>query len=39
MRIEKEAVRNFYIEECIAAHWSTRQLVQIKGDRYIFEKL
>ncbi|MBM4135691.1 MAG: DUF1016 domain-containing protein [Nitrospira sp.] len=26
MRVEKESVRNFYIEECIAGNWSTRQL-------------
>lgn len=26
MRLEKESARSFYIEECIAANWSTRQL-------------
>ena len=26
MRIEKESARNFYIDECIAGNWSTRQL-------------
>lgn len=26
MRVDKESVRNFYIEECIAGNWSTRQL-------------
>ena len=26
MRVEKESVRNFYIEECIAGNWSIRQL-------------
>jgi predicted nuclease of restriction endonuclease-like (RecB) superfamily len=26
MRVEKESIRNFYIEECIAGNWSTRQL-------------
>ncbi|HDZ61906.1 MAG TPA: DUF1016 domain-containing protein [Nitrospirae bacterium] len=26
LRVEKESVRNFYVEECIAGKWSTRQL-------------
>ncbi len=26
LRVEKESARNFYLEECIAANWSTRQL-------------
>jgi len=26
MRVEKEEIRNFYIEECIENNWSTRQL-------------
>ncbi len=26
LRVEKESVRDFYVEECIAGKWSTRQL-------------
>jgi len=38
MRIEKEAVRNFYIEECIAASWSTRQLER-QINSFYYERL
>lgn len=30
LRVEKESARNFYLEECIAANWSTRQLKREK---------
>lgn len=38
MRIEKESVRNFYIEECIAANWSTRQLER-QINSFYYERL
>jgi predicted nuclease of restriction endonuclease-like (RecB) superfamily len=38
MRIEKEAVRNFYIEKCIAASWSTSQLER-QINSFYYERL
>ena len=38
MRVEKETARNFYIDECIAANWSTRQLER-QINSFYYERL
>ena len=38
LRVEKESVRNFYIEECITNHWSTRQLER-QINSFYYERL
>ncbi|MBI4685714.1 MAG: hypothetical protein HY755_11000 [Nitrospirae bacterium] len=38
MRVEKESARNFYIEECIAGNWSTRQLER-QINSFYYERL
>lgn len=38
MRIENEEVRNFYINECIQNHWSTRQLER-QINSFYYERL
>ncbi len=38
MRIEKESARNFYIDECIAGNWSTRQLER-QINSFYYERL
>jgi hypothetical protein len=38
LRVEKEFARNFYLEECIAANWSTRQLERQINSLY-YERL
>jgi len=38
MRIEKQSARDFYLDECIAANWSTRQLERQISSLY-YERL
>ncbi len=38
LRVEKESVRAFYLDECIAANWSTRQLERQIASLY-YERL
>jgi len=38
MRVEKESARNFYIEECIAGNWFTRQLER-QINSFYYERL
>lgn len=38
LRVEKESARDFYLEECIAANWSTRQLERQINSLY-YERL
>jgi hypothetical protein len=38
LKVERSKVRQFYMEECIAAHWSTRQLERQVSSFY-YERL
>lgn len=42
MRVENKAARDFYIEECVKANWSTRQLEReintLSYQRYILSQ-
>lgn len=38
MRVESEAARQFYLEECVKANWSTRQLER-QINTFFFERL
>ena len=38
LRVEKEVIREFYLEECITGNWSTRQLERQLNSFY-YERL
>jgi predicted nuclease of restriction endonuclease-like (RecB) superfamily len=38
LRVEKESIRDFYIDECIAGNWSTRQLER-QINSFYYERL